>query len=180
MVLTNPLSMMSKKLYIHLLWMFLLATLGANGQSGFNPLGYASSLKDALKEPAAISTVSVYYNRGLIFDVEQGKNAPDEPLDKLRELSNLKQFRLNGCPVNFNQEKFFCGLSNLKQLELLEIRMSFKQLGILSEKSINCLKRLKTLKRLNLPNQYPMEEVTKLQQLLPNCEIIMNTYPEGE
>ncbi len=171
---------MSKKIYIHLLWMFLLTTLGANSQSGFNPMGYASSMKDALKDPAAISTVSVYYNRGMIFDVEQGKIAPDEPLEKLKELNNLRQLRLNGCPVNFSQEKFFCGLSGLKQLELLEIRMSYKQFGALTERSVNCLKKLKTLKRLNLPNQYPAEEVTKLQQLLPNCEIIINTYPEGE
>lgn len=143
-------------------------------------MGYASSVKDALKEPSGISTVSVYYNRGMIFDVEQGKNAPDAPLEKICELSNLRQFRLNGCPVNFNQERFFCGLSKLKQIELLEIRMSFKKFGPLSEKSMACLKKLKTLKRLNLPNQYPDEELAKLQLLLPNCEIIINPYPEGE
>ena len=143
-------------------------------------MGYASSVKDALKEPSGISTVSIYYNRGMIFDVEQGKNAPDAPLEKISELSNLRQFRLNGCPVNFSQERFFCGLSKLKQIELLEIRMSFKKFGPLSEKSMACLKKLRTLKRLNLPNRYPEEELVKLQLLLPNCEIIINPYPEGE
>gem|GEM_PF-7032382 len=172
--------MKSRKMYIHFLWMFLLTVLVANSQAGFNPLGYASSVKDALKEPSGISTVSIYYNRGMIFDVEQGKNAPDEPLEKISQISNLRQFRLNGCPVGFNQERFFCGLSKLKQVEVLEIRMSYKKFGILSEAALACLKKLKTLKRLNLPNQYPSEELAKLQLLLPNCEIITNLYPEGE
>ena len=171
--------MKSKKLYIHFLWMFLLTVLVAKSQ-GFNPTGYATSMKDALKEPSNISTVSVYYTRGLIFDIEQGKAVPDAPLEKLSELSNLKSFRLNGCPINFNQEKFFCSLKYIKPLESLEIRMSFKQLGLLTVKSVNCLKKMKNLKRLNLPNSYPAEEYIKLQQLVPNCEIIINLYPEGE
>ena len=172
--------MKSRKMYIHFLWMFLLTVLVANSQAGYNPLGYASSMKDALKESSGISTVSIYYNRGMIFDVEQGKNAPDAPLEKISELSNLRQFRLNGCPVDFNQERFFCGLSKLKQVEVLEIRMSYKKFGLLSERALACLKKLTKLKRLNLPNQYPAEELAKLQLLLPDCEIITNLYPEGE
>ena len=172
--------MKSRKMYIHFLWMFLLTVLVANSQQGFNPMGYACSLKDALKEPSGISTVSIYYNRGMVFDVEQGKNAPDEPLEKVGQLSNLRQVRLNGCPIDFNQERFFCGLSRLKMVESLELRMSYKKLGALSPKSLACIKKLKTLKRINLPNQYPPEELEKLQLLLPNCEIILNLYPEGE
>jgi hypothetical protein len=160
--------------------MFLLTVIVANGQARFNPMGYASSVKDALKEPSIISTVSIYYTRGMIFDVEQGKNTPDEPLEKIAEISNLRQFRLNGCPVGFQQEKFFYGLSKLKQLELVELRMSFKKLGLLSERSMNYLKKITGLKKLNLPYQYPAEELIKLQQLLPNCEIITNIYPEGD
>jgi hypothetical protein len=160
--------------------MFLLTVLVAHSQNGFNPTGYASSVKEALREPLGISTVSIYYTRGMIFDVEQGKPAPDAPFDKLGELSNLKTFRLNGCPVNFAQDKLFCNLSQVKQLEALELRMSFRQLGLLNEQSIKCLKKLKSLKRLNLPSQYPPEEVAKMQLLLPNCEIIINMNFEGE
>lgn len=172
--------MKSIKIYIHFLWMFLLTVVVANAQGGgFNPTGYASSLKDALKEPSGISTISVYYTRGLIFDIEQGKPAPDAPFEKLGELSNLKTIRLNGCPVGFNQEKFFCSLTQVKQLESLELRMNFRQLGLLTEQSLKCLKKLKNLRRLNLPSQYPPEEYNKLQELLPNCEIIINMNFEG-
>ena len=172
-----PLSMMSKKNYIHFVWMFLFSVVVANAQNSFNPTGYATSLREALKEPENISTVSVYYTRGMIFDIEQGKPAPDVSFDKLPELSNLKTIRLNGAPVDFHQETFFCNLSKLKQLEALELRMGFKQLGLLSEQSIKCLKKLKNLRRLNLPCQYPQEDYQKLQQLLPDCEIIINLYP---
>ncbi|MBP9214530.1 MAG: hypothetical protein KBF36_08245 [Chitinophagaceae bacterium] len=173
--------MKSVKLYIHLLWMFFLTTvLVANSQNSFNPTGYASSLRDALKEPSSVATVSVYYTRGLIFDVEEGKPTPDASFEKLGELSNLRTFRLNGAPINFQQEPFFCNLSKVKQLESLELRMNFRQLGVLTERSIKCLSKLKSLKRLNLPNQYPAEEYIKLQQLLPNCEIVINMSPEGD
>lgn len=174
------LSMKSVKLYIHFLWMFLLTVLVANSQSGFNPSGYASSLKDALKEPSSISTLSVYYTRGMIFNVEQGRDTPDEPFEKLSELNNLRNFRLNGCPINFNQETFFCSIGNAKQLESLEIRMNFKHLGLLTEPSLKCLKKLKNLKKLHLPSGYPSESYIKLQQLLPNCEIIINLSVEPE
>jgi len=169
--------MMSKKYYIHFVWMFLLTIGVANAQNSFNPMGYATSLRDALKEPENISTVSVYYTRGMIFDIEQGKPAPDASFEKLSELNNLKTFRLNGCPFDFKQENFFCNLSKLKQLEVLELRMSFRQLGVLSEQSIKCLKKLKNLRRLNLPYLYPQEDYLKLQELLPDCEIVINVYP---
>lgn len=172
--------MKSGKLYIHLLWMLLLTVSVSNAQNSFNPTGYASSLKEALKEPGEISTVSVYYTRGLIFDVEKGKPAPDAAIESVAELKNLKTFRLNGCPVDFKQDKFFCNLGKVKQLEVLELRMSFKQLGILTEQSVDCLKKLKNLKRINLPNQYPVEELKKLQLALPTCELIINISQEGE
>jgi hypothetical protein len=63
-------------------------------------------------------------------------------------------------------------------LEVLELRMSFKQLGVLTEQSIKCLSKLKYLKRLNLPHYYPAEELVKLQAKLPNCELIINISPE--
>ena len=112
--------------------------------------------------------------------VEEGKPTPDASFEKLGELSNLRTFRLNGAPINFQQEPFFCNLSKVKQLESLELRMNFRQLGVLTERSIKCLSKLKSLKRLNLPNQYPAEEYIKLQQLLPNCEIVINMSPEGD
>jgi hypothetical protein len=160
--------------------MLLLTVLVANSQNSFNPTGYATSLRDALREPSSISTVSVYYTRGMIFDVEEGKPTPDAPFEKLIELNNLKTFRLNGAPVNFNQETFFCSLTKVTQLESLELRMSLRQLGILSERSIKCLGKLKNLRRLNLPNQYPSEEYLKIKELLPNCEIVINMSVGGE
>lgn len=172
--------MKSVKLYIHFVWMFLLTVLVANSQNSFNPTGYATSLRDALKEPSLISTVSVYYTRGMIFDVEEGKPTPDAPFDKLVELNNLKTIRLNGVPINFHQETFFCNLTQVKQLEVLELRMSLRQLGVLTDRSVKCLAKLKGLKRLNLPNQYPAEEYLKIKQLLPNCEIVININIEGE
>lgn len=172
--------MKSGKLYIHLLWMLLLTVTNVSSQQSFNPTGYASSFKEALKEPTEIYTVSVYYNRGLIFDVEKGKHSADADVENVATLKNLRTLRLNGCPLNFKQDKFFCNLGKVKQLEVLELRMSFKNLGLLTEQSIDCLKKLKSLKRINLPNQYPPEELKKLQLALPTCEIIINMYPEGE
>lgn len=169
--------MKSVKSYIHFLWMFIFS-VSAYAQGGFNPNGYASSIKEALREPSSISTLSVYYNRGYVFDVEQGKPTPDASFEKLQELNNLKTFRLNGTPHNFSQETFFCNLTYVKQLEVLELRMSFKQLGVLTEQSIKCLSKLKYLKRLNLPHYYPTEELVKLQAKLPNCELIINISPE--
>jgi hypothetical protein len=169
--------MKSVKNYIHFVWMFLLTMNVVNAQSGFNPMGYATSLREALKEPENISTISVYYTRGMIFDVEQGKPTPDASFEKFAELSNLKTFRLNGCPFDFKQENFFCNLTKIKQLEVLELRMSYRQLGSLSEQSIKCLKKLKNLRRLNLPYLYPQEDYLKLQEFLPECEIVINVYP---
>ncbi|HMZ46940.1 MAG TPA: hypothetical protein PLU36_09070 [Chitinophagaceae bacterium] len=172
--------MKSVKYYIHFVWMLLFSVVAVNAQNSFNPTGYATSLKEALKEPENISTISVYYTRGMVFDIEQGKAAPDASFEKLMELNNLRTFRLNGCPLDFNQELFFCNLSKVKQLEALELRMNFRQLGLLTEQSIKCLKKLKNLRRLNLPCQYPQEDYIKLQQQLPDCEIIINVYPGGE
>jgi hypothetical protein len=174
------LSMKSVKLYIHFLWMFLLTVLVANSQNSFNPTGYATSLRGALMDPASISTISVYYTRGMIFDVEEGKPRPDAPFEKLAELNNLRTIRLNGTPVNFKQETFFCNLTKVVQLEALELRMSLRQLGVLTEKSLRCLTKLKSLRRLNLPNQYPAEEYLKIKELLPNCEIVINMSFEGD
>ncbi len=173
--------MKSVKHYIHFLWMFLLTVTLASAQASFNPSGYASTLKDALKEPANTSTMSVYYNRGMVFDEDLGKIAPDAPIENVAQLSNLKQCKLNGCPVNFDQEKFFASLSKLKDIEVVELRMTLKRLGgVLTQKSIDYLKKLKNLKRLNLPNQYPSEDFDKLQLLFPNCDIVIDLYPEGE
>lgn len=160
--------------------MLLLTVTATKSQNSFNPMGYATSLKEALKEPAEISTVSLYYTKGLIFDVEKGKHTPDAPIEMVSLLTNLKTLRFNGCPVNFKQDKLFCNLNKVKGLEALEFRMSFSRLGVLTEQSINCLKKLKNLKRINLPNLYPDEELKKLQTALPTCEIILNIYPEGE
>lgn len=172
--------MKSVKTYIHFVWMFLFMTQISNAQEAFNPYGYATTVKEAIKVPANVSTLSIYYTRGLIFDVEVGKVTADAPLENLSALGNLRECRINGCPVGFNQEKFFSSLSTLEHLEKIELRMSLKSLGILTNKSISSLKKMKNLRRLNLPHQYPMEEIEKLQEALPQCEIIVNLYQEGE
>ncbi len=167
--------------YVHLLWMFLLIQGTANSQDAFKPQGYANSVKEALKEASSIYSVSVYYKQGGIYDIESGRTIPDEPFEKLPQLTQLKELRLNGKPQNFEPLKFFCNVSALKTLEVLELRMNFQTLGgVLNELQINCLKKLKSLKRLNLPHQYPWEDLQKLKVSLPHCEIVVNLYPEGE
>lgn len=173
--------MKSVKLYIHLLWMFLLtSSIVASAQNSFNPLGYASSLKEASLQPLDISTLSIYYTNGLVFDVDKGKYSPDAAIETISTLKNLKTLRLNGCPVGFKQDKFFCNLGRVKNLQALELRMNFKKLGALTEESIDCLKKLKNLKRINLPHDYPLDKLKELQEALPVCELVINVYPEGE
>jgi hypothetical protein len=57
-------------------------------------------LKCVFKGFAVISTISVYYIRGVIFDVEQGKPVPDALFEKSGKLSKLRITRLNSCLAN--------------------------------------------------------------------------------
>jgi hypothetical protein len=155
-------------------------SLAVSAQENYNPYGYATSLKQAVKQPTNISTLSIYYNKGLIYDETLGQITADAPFENLVSLKNLKQLRLNGAPSGFNAGNFFCSIANLKNLEVLELRMSLRKLGVLTEKQVNCLKKINSLKRLNLPHQYPWEDLKKLHEALPNCEIVINLYPEGE
>ncbi len=172
--------MKSRNPYIHFLWMFFLIQGRTMAQDFFKPVGYANSVKEALKQPAEINSVSVYYKQGFIYDSELGKLTPDASFEKLPQLTELKVLRINGKPANFEPQKFFCNIAATKNLQVLELRMSFKTLGLLNEQQINCLKKLKSLRRLNLHNQYPSEDLEKLKVSLPHCEIVVNLYPEGE
>jgi len=170
--------MISIKRSVHLLWMSFFCCIAASAQD-FNPYGYASSVKQAIKAPN-VSTLSIYYSGGMVYDEATGKHTIDASFEYLTTLKSLKQLRLNGAPADFNAANFFCSLAGLGSLESLELRMNIRTLGVLTDKQVNCLKKLRSLKRLNLPHQYPWDDLQKLQQALPNCEILINLYPEVE
>jgi len=165
--------MKSAKIYIHLLWMFLFCGFLATAQNiPAIPNGYASSVQEALRDSAYVSSISIYYTKGLVYNIEAGKPMPDAPIEKIGAIPQLKQFRLHGCPVDFKQQSFFVSISGLKKLEVLELRMDMKQLGVLTPASIAALRQLRTLKRLTLPAEYPDADYVALQKQLPNCEIV--------
>jgi len=165
--------MKSAKTYIHFLWMFLFCGFVATAQDiPAIPTGYASTVKEALRDSSLVSSISIYYTKGLVYSIEEGKHMPDAPIEKIGAISQLKQVRLHGCPVDFKQQQFFNSIAGLKKLEVLELRMDMKQLGLLSPTAITALKQMKTLKRLTLPADYPDADYLQLQKLLPNCEIV--------
>jgi len=165
--------------YIHLLWMFIFTN--AEAQEAKIAKGYSNSITAALEKAADIATLSAYYKQGLIFDSKTGKRIEDAPLETISLLTNLKECKLNGFPVGFKQETFFSALAALDQLEVIEIRMPLHCFGgKLTEASIHYLKNMKSLRRINLPHQYPWQDLKKLQALLPGCEIVINLYTEGE
>jgi hypothetical protein len=159
--------------------MFIFTTAAAQEQQMAK--GYSTSLTAALEKATDIATLSAYYQKGLIFDAKTGRRIEDAPLETLSLLTNLRECKLNGYPAGFNQAKFFESLVALEQLEVIEIRMPLHCFGNkLTEQSLQHLKNMKSLKRLNLPHQYPWQDLKKLQAFLPNCEIVINLYTEGE
>lgn len=174
-----PIYMKSVYPYIHFLWMFIFTSAASQEQKIASD--YSTSLSAALAKAEGVLTLSAYYTKGLIFDTKTGKKVEDAPIEALALLTNLKECKLNGYPAGFRQEVFFESLAQLEQLEVIEIRMPLHCFGSkLTDKSIHYLKNMKSLRRLNLPHQYPWQDLDKLQAFLPNCEIIINLYTEGE